>query len=236
MPGGGVLTISTRSVEGGNGSGRFVSLTVKDTGVGIPKDVLNRVFEPFFTTKEPGKGTGLGLSIIYGFVKESGGNVTLDSEVGHGTSVMLELPAQAGEIIVPQIVAPERAAVSGARSGETVLVVEDDEGVRQIAVGILEDLGYHVVEAQDGRTALDLFDRTPDIHLVFTDLVMPGMSGRDLAEELMKREMGAKVLLTSAYTDRLTAETTPSAVTGFLHKPYGESDLAQAVRRAMDGV
>jgi signal transduction histidine kinase len=234
MPGGGVLTISTREV--GGGAGRVVRLTVTDTGVGIPKDVLNRVFEPFFTTKEPGKGTGLGLSIIYGFVKESGGNVTLDSEVGHGTSVMLELPAQAGEIIVPQIVAPERAAVSGARSGETVLVVEDDEGVRQIAVGILEDLGYHVVEAQDGRTALDLFDRTPDIHLVFTDLVMPGMSGRDLAEELMKREMGAKVLLTSAYTDRLTAETTPSAVTGFLHKPYGESDLAQAVRRAMDGV
>jgi CheY-like chemotaxis protein len=236
MTGGGVLTISTREVGGGGGAGRVVRLTVTDTGVGIPKDVLNRVFEPFFTTKEPGKGTGLGLSIIYGFVKESGGNVTLDSEVGHGTSVMLELPAQAGEIIVPQIVAPERAAVSGARSGETVLVVEDDEGVRQIAVGILEDLGYHVVEAQDGRTALDLFDRTPDIHLVFTDLVMPGMSGRDLAEELMKREMGAKVLLTSAYTDRLTAETTPSAVTGFLHKPYGESDLAQAVRRAMDGV
>ena len=84
--------------------------------------------------------------------------------------------------------------------------------------------------------ALDLFDRTPNIHLVFTDLVMPGMSGRDLAEELTKRELRAKVLLTSAYTDRLTAETTPSAVTGFLHKPYGESDLAQAVRRAMDGV
>jgi signal transduction histidine kinase len=236
MPDGGVLTISTREVGGGNGAGRIVRLTVTDTGVGIPKDVLNRVFEPFFTTKEPGKGTGLGLSIIYGFVKESGGNITLDSEVGRGTSVMLELPAQAGEIMVPQIVAPERAVVSGARTGETVLVVEDDEGVRQIAVGILEDLGYRVVEAHDGRTALDLFDRTPDIHLVFTDLVMPGMSGRDLAEELMKREMGAKVLLTSAYTDRLTAETTPSAVTGFLHKPYGESDLAQAVRRAMDGV
>jgi signal transduction histidine kinase len=240
MPEGGTLTISTRLADGDSlgadgAPGHFVVLTVKDTGIGIPKDVLNRVFEPFFTTKDPGKGTGLGLSIIYGFVKESGGNITLDSEVGHGTSVVIHLPREEKDVVVPQIVAPPRPAMTGARSGETVLVVEDDEGVRQIAVGILEDLGYRVIEAQDARVALDLFERTPEIHLVFTDLVMPGMSGRDLAEELAKREQRAKVLLTSAYTDRLAAETTPNAVTGFLHKPYGEGDLARAVRRAMDG-
>lgn len=233
MPDGGTLTISTRLMHD-DGNAPLATLIVQDTGVGIAKDVMNRVFEPFFTTKEPGKGTGLGLSIIYGFVKESGGNITLDSEVGQGTRVTIQLPRQADDGVAPKIVAPERPTISGARNGETVLVVEDDEGVRQIAVGILEDLGYRVMEAQDGRTALDLFDRTPNIHLVFTDLVMPGMSGRDLAEELMKREMRAKVLLTSAYTDRLTADTTPNTITGFLHKPYGEGDLAQAVRRAMD--
>ncbi len=246
MPDGGTLTISTLTVSAASlglahgssaaASGRYVTLTVKDTGVGIPKDVMNRVFEPFFTTKEPGKGTGLGLSIIYGFVRESGGNITLESEVGCGTSVVIQLPQELSEAAVLPAPAPERRAVAGARNGETVLVVEDDEGVRQIAVGILEDLGYRVVEAQDGRTALELFDRTPKIHLVFTDLVMPGMSGRDLAEELTKRgETQAKVLLTSAYTDRLTAETTPNTITGFLHKPYGETDLAHAVRQAMDG-
>ncbi len=233
MPDGGTLTISTRLMQG-DGGAPLATLIVQDTGIGIPKDVMNRVFEPFFTTKEPGKGTGLGLSIIYGFVKESGGNITLDSEVGQGTRATIQLPRQVEDTAAPKLVTPERPAVSGARNGETVLVVEDDEGVRQIAVGILEDLGYRVMEARDGRTALDLFDRTPNIHLVFTDLVMPGMSGRDLAEELTKRALRAKVLLTSAYTDRLTAETTPNTITGFLHKPYGEGDLAQAVRRAMD--
>ena len=236
MPEGGILTISTElHKDSQTAVDRFVTLTVTDTGVGIPRDMVDRVFEPFFTTKEPGQGTGLGLSIIYGFVEESGGSVTLDSEVGRGTKIDLKLPQQAGEIVVPPMSVSANHVPLSAREGETVLVVEDDEGVRQIAVGAhLGDLGYTVMEAPDGRAALALLDGAPEISLVFSDLVMPGMNGRELAEELANRSIGVKVLLTSAYTERLTSVSAPGAVIGFLQKPYTEDDLALAVRRAID--
>jgi PAS domain S-box-containing protein len=244
MPDGGTLTISTRGdkhgvngvpIKNGSAGESFATLKVADTGVGIPKNLLERVFEPFFTTKEPDKGTGLGLSIIYGFVKESGGNISLDSEVGRGTSIVLQLPQHAGQEVSSLPITASERTIPTAREGETVLVVEDDEGVRQIAVSILGELGYGVIEAPNGGEALDMFDRTPKISLVFSDLVMPGMSGRDLAEKLSIRSTDTKVLLTSAYTDRITADTTPCTIIGFLQKPYNESDLAQAVRRAIDG-
>jgi len=245
MPDGGTMRVTTRNVrvdeahalrDAGLAPGDYVALTVADTGAGIPPEIRDRIFEPFFTTKELGRGTGLGLSIIYGFVKQSGGHITLESEVGRGTSITIYLPRAAGGAeAIRSVRADGKSVLPRARDGEIVLLVEDDKAVREVAATTLEDLGYEVLEAENGPGALEILTRMDRIDLLFTDLAMPGgMSGSDLAREAAKRKNGVKVLLTSAYAERLAAEANATIPMRLLNKPYREPDLAHAVRGAID--
>jgi len=244
MPRGGTLRIATSNVRLGDEDraryvdvtpGEYVSLSVSDTGEGIPPEIVDHVFEPFFTTKEMGRGSGLGLSIIYGFVKQSGGHLMLDTRVGRGTTITILLP-RADAALVPasaSAILPE-TDVPRAAVGEVVLAVEDDPGVRLAAVSALKDLGYIVEEAENAATALDALERLPRVDLLFTDLAMPGeLDGRGLAAEAVRRKPGLRVLLTSAYADRLSVEARGTALR-FLGKPYREPELAHAIRNAID--
>jgi signal transduction histidine kinase/response regulator RpfG family c-di-GMP phosphodiesterase len=244
MPDGGLLSITTRNVDSadverfgiaGAAPGGYVALIVTDTGVGMSAGVVERIFEPFFTTKEVGRGTGLGLSIIYGFVKQSGGHIAVDSKVGAGTRITLFLPR--ADAPAPASAAPvEVQAIPRAQPGEVVLVVEDHAAVRQVAAQILLDLGYEVLEAENGPTALDVLAERGRVDLLFTDLAMPGgLTGIDLAAAAAARVAGLPVLLTSAYVDKLAADPLPGARFKVLGKPYREPDLARAVREAIDG-
>jgi len=178
--------------------GQYVMITVSDTGSGMSPEVLKRVFEPFFTTKEVGKGTGLGLSMIYGFVKQSGGHVAIYSEPGEGTSVKLYLPRATST--GAHVTAPPQEKAMPAGS-ETILVVEDDPDVRAYVASALGVLGYTILKAEDGPSALALMKENPDVDLLFTDVVLPGgMNGRELADEIEKLNSDIKVLFTSGYT------------------------------------
>ena len=192
MPDGGRLVIETFNTHldfedvaavPGLAAGDYVVLSVSDTGAGMTPEVKARAFEPFFTTKGTGRGNGLGLATIYGFVRQSGGNATIYSEVGKGTTVNLYLPRTAIQRVAEP--AEKRPAAAEAGQGETVLVVEDDDRVRRLTAARLETLGYRVLEAANGAAALKLLNDMGDIDLVFTDLVMPGgMSGLDLARRV----------------------------------------------------
>ena len=193
MPNGGTLTIETANVELDEHyakthlavkPGVYVVLAVTDTGTGMTPEVQARLFEPFFTTKEPGKGTGLGLATVYGIVTQSGGSVDVYSEVGKGTSFKVYFPrADAAEMVV------ERAAAGcPARAGtQTVLVVEDADGLRELAKRLLERQGYTVLVAANADEALQLFDQNPSIDVLLTDVVMPGASGPELTRQLVER-------------------------------------------------
>ncbi|HET6469987.1 MAG TPA: response regulator [Geminicoccaceae bacterium] len=246
--GGGRITISTRNVAFGAeaaardpelASGAWVLVAVADTGSGIPPEALGRVFDPFYTTKEVGKGTGLGLSQVYGFVRQSGGHVRLRSALGRGTTVELYLPRAAG---VPAEPAPVAAAAApgptaGRARGETVLVVEDEPGVRALAVAALAELGYRVRVAGNAAAALALLEGGQPVDLLFTDVVMPGgMNGAELAAAARRLRPRLRVLLTSGYPahapggeDGLVAELP------ILAKPYRPAELAARVRAALDG-
>ncbi len=240
MPAGGRLTIETRNVNLSDDyvaqypeleEGEYVMLAVSDTGSGIPAEELRRVFEPFYTTKGAGKGTGLGLSMVYGFAKQSRGHVNIYSEVGQGTTVKLYLPrARKDE---PVIDASQQAFAGG--GAETILVVEDDDLVRQYVLTLLKSLGYNVLTANNGNAALEVLQGDPDVDLLFTDVVMPGgMSGRDLADEVQRRRPGMRVLYTSGYSDNVVVRQgrlDPSVV--LLSKPYRREDLAASVRKAL---
>jgi PAS domain S-box-containing protein len=243
MPNGGNLIIETADADidrdyaaahGDVEPGAYALLAVSDTGVGMTEEVRQRAFEPFFTTKGPGAGSGLGLSMVYGFVKQSGGHVQIYSEVGRGTSVRVYLPVQEAES--PQAHAGERGRPVGAAKGETVLVVEDDARVRRVSVRRLKQLGYRVIEAPDGPAALAALDRASAVHVLFTDLVMPGgMSGLELARAARAKRPDIAVLFTSGYAD-------PAIVKGemlteraeWLGKPYAAGDLATRLRRLLD--
>ena len=243
MPEGGCLTIETankhldRRYAAENteiAPGDYVVLAVSDTGTGIPSDILDQVFEPFFTTKGPGKGTGLGLSMIYGFAKQSGGHVKIYSEVGHGTTVRLYLPRADAEH--KQQDDDPAAEVEGAAHEATILVVEDDAEVRRVAVNQLMALGYRVIEAEDGKAALELLRQDPPIDLLFTDVVMPGgMSGPDLAREARKVRAALKVLLTSGYAEAALLGNAAGIgeLGSLLSKPYRKNDLARKVREVL---
>jgi CheY-like chemotaxis protein len=209
MPDGGRLTIATTNVDPEEAvcnrrleiSGPHVLLAVGDTGEGMARDVVEKAFDPFFTTKGIGKGTGLGLSQVYGFVKQSGGHVDIDSAPGKGTTIRILLPRMGDNgttvATAPQPVADTVVATSGA----TILVVEDEAVVRNFSTEVLRELGFNVLEASDGVAALGVMKNHPEVRLLFADIGLPGgMNGRQLADEAVRRRPGLKVLLTTGYT------------------------------------
>ena len=215
-------------------AGDYVLLAVTDTGCGMSPEILSRVFEPFYSTKETGKGTGLGLSQVYGFIKQSGGHVELYSEVGRGTTARLYLPRareMAEEAEEPAIwEAPELQY-----GPETILVVEDNENVRSVSTGSVRHLGYTVLEACDAPSAFAVLDESPDIDLLFTDVGLPGMNGKELAEEAVRRRPGLKVVFTSGYTRAAIEELDllrPGVI--LLPKPFTLEALARTLRTELD--
>lgn len=236
MPDGGRLTLETANREldsTGNGdAGPYVMVAVADTGHGIPAEIRDRVFEPFFTTKGLGRGTGLGLSMVYGFAKQSGGTVAIESEEGRGTVMRLFLPRSAGEAVART---GPVAAPAPARGHETILVVEDDPLVQGYVIAQLGSLGYRTLTASDGATALALVDQGASFDLLFTDIIMPGgMNGRELAEAVRLRRPGVRVLYTSGYTDNtIVHEGHLDPGVALLRKPYRKADLSQKIREML---
>jgi len=245
MPDGGALTIEARNVSIGAEldrtdayavpPGAYVRISVKDTGIGMTAETVAQVFDPFFTTKEVGKGTGLGLSMVYGFVKQSNGHIMIDSAPGAGTTMSLFLPRQeiAGDADEGE---DEPLAAQQGRETETILVVEDDDDVRTYTVGVLRELGYRVIEAHDGTAALREFDRQgADITLMLTDVVMPRMSGHEIAEAGRARIPGLKVLFISGYTrDTIMQDGKLAPGVDLLSKPFTYTMLATKLREILD--
>jgi two-component system, NtrC family, sensor kinase len=212
--------------------GQYVLISVTDTGTGMAKDVIDRAFEPFYTTKQSGQGTGLGLSQVYGFVKQSGGHVKIYSEAGEGTTVKIYLPRFFGKApaVDPQPVEPRRS-----HSRECVLVVEDDAEVRGYVVETLGILGYDVFEAANGEDALRLLDQKKTIRLLLTDVVMPGMNGRKLAEEARQRQPSLKVLYMTGYSrNAIVHQGRLDPGVELIQKPLTSEHLASAIRRVLD--
>jgi two-component system, cell cycle sensor histidine kinase and response regulator CckA len=242
MPGGGRLTIETLNVEldswyaethVGVQEGEYVMLAVSDTGKGVPPEARVRLFEPFFTTKERGKGTGLGLSTVYGIVKQSGGHIWVYSEAGHGATFKVYLPRVTEEQPVQE---PVRETAALERGAETILLVEDEIGVRALVREVLRQTGYTVLEATDVDDALRICrEYAGHIHLLLTDVVMPIMSGRELAERAASIRPELKVLYMSGYTDSVVLHHgVTSRDTQFLQKPFTPKTLASKVRAAID--
>jgi CheY-like chemotaxis protein len=242
MPQGGTVTIETDNIArnpdfAGNSAsvrpGPHVTLRVRDTGCGMDEQTKARIFEPFFTTKEPGKGTGLGLSTVYGIVKQSGGSIQVDSAPGRGTTFTVYLPRVSDEA--------ETSAVDGSgaavpKGSETVLLVEDDEAIRSLARRILQTQGHSVLEALDAQGAIRLAETHPStIHLLITDIVMPQMSGRELAKRLAALRPSMKVLYVSGYTDDAVIRHGISVhEVAFLQKPFSPDSLTRKVREVLD--
>ena len=245
MEGNGRLVIETavietdREMEGGEGwlvPGKYVRLSVSDTGAGMDKDVLSRAFEPFFTTKEQGKGTGLGLSTVYGFARQTGGTATIYSELGNGTTINLYFPAFEES---PKSLAESDDAthVVPTSRGEMILVVEDNDDVRAVTEQRLAKLGYRVLAAASGPEAVQLLEANREVELVFSDVVMPGgMTGLDVAQWVREHRPSTKVLLTSGFAeDVIGANEELAPGLEVLRKPYSQQSLANALRRALDG-
>ncbi|HEY8335100.1 MAG TPA: CHASE3 domain-containing protein [Tardiphaga sp.] len=247
MPGGGSLTIETSNAYLDDDyaaahaevtSGQYVLISVTDTGTGMPNEVAERAFDPFYTTKGVGKGTGLGLSQVHGFVKQSNGHVKIYSEPGQGSTIKIYLPRFYGD----DVGHPEArhdsspaAALPRARDGEIVLLVEDDERVRHTSVDSLRELGYTVVHASDGAQALTVLTLQPRIDLLFTDIVMPGMNGRQLADLAREQRPDLKVLYTTGYTkNAIVHNGVLDADVAMLPKPFSIGQLAVSIRRALD--
>jgi PAS domain S-box-containing protein len=241
MPQGGRLTIETAAVELDEGfaaqhtsvkPGRYTLLAVTDSGVGMDAETKDHIFEPFFTTKETGKGTGLGLATVYGIVKQSGGSIWVYSELGRGTTFKVYLPRVDALAAAP----PRRSVRADASGHETVLVVEDEEAVMRLTERILRGAGYRVLAAKGGAEALALSDRHEgDIHLLLTDVVMPEMSGREIAEKMACKAPRLAVVYMSGYTDdAIVHYGILDPGTRFLAKPFTAADLKRKVREALD--
>jgi signal transduction histidine kinase len=237
MPEGGRLTIETANCylderyvaeHGGLVPGQYVLLAVTDTGGGMSSEVAAKAFDPFFTTKRSGVGTGLGLSQVYGFVKQSGGHVKIYSEPRKGTTIKVYLPRHFGtEEARPAV---ERTTLPTSDGSVAILVVEDEEGVRRYTIEALRDLGYRVLEADGGKAALELIDAEPDIAVLFTDVVMPDMNGKRLADAALKRRPGLKVLFTTGYTrNAIVHNGMLDPGVNLLPKPFSLQDLARKV-------
>ena len=245
MPGGGKLTIETQNAhldsryvasEMGVPAGQYVMIAITDTGTGMTPDVIAKAFDPFFTTKEVGKGTGLGLSQVYGFVKQSGGHVKIYSEVGQGTSIKIYLPRAAGPVLEAETAELHDDLPQGEQQ-EVILVVDDEPAVRQFSADALTELGYRVLEAGNAAAALSLLAAQPDIAMLFTDIVMPDVNGRQLVEEAHKIRSDLKVLYTTGYTRNAVVHN--GVVDKGVHligKPFTIDDLAARVREVLDMV
>jgi PAS domain S-box-containing protein len=242
MPQGGRLVVETANTDADEtfsqahieaAAGPYVVLAVSDTGSGMSAETQVRVFEPFFTTKEVGKGTGLGLSTVYGIVRQSGGTIGVYSEVGSGSTFRVYLPKVESALEAERHQAP--AAVH-ARGTETILIVEDDAKVRALVQRVLESAGYTVLPATDGQDALSILQRRPGrIHLVLTDIVMPGMSGPELLSRLREEHPGCKGLYMSGYSDKaLSPSQFLQSEVPYLQKPFSPGALAQRVREVLD--
>jgi CheY-like chemotaxis protein len=242
MPAGGRVRIETRNITLGRRAaaaipalppGPYVLVSVSDNGTGMPAAVLQHAMEPFFTTKEIGKGTGLGLSQVYGFVRQSGGQVQIDSAPGRGTTVRLYLPRSDAVRERRPETSPQRRATHGS---ERVLVVEDDADVREVVRETLSSLGYHVFVTNNGPEALKVLEHDGPFDLLFTDLVMPnGMSGLELARAARQRCPELRVLLTSGYApDPALSDELQAGRLDILRKPYRQTTLAMKVRAALE--
>jgi CheY-like chemotaxis protein len=209
-------------------------IMVRDYGSGMSPDVLARAFDPFFTTKGVGKGTGLGLSQVFGFVKQSGGHIGIESRLGEGTTIRLFLPrhAEAASVAAEDTSGP---APARARRGERILLVEDDDRVRRFSLEAVEDLGYSVTAAPDGATALAMIDGDPDYAILFTDVVMPGMSGTELAAAVKGKRPDIRILYTTGYAhDAASRDGLVEPGADVLLKPFTVTQLAQKLRDMLD--
>jgi CheY-like chemotaxis protein len=245
MPEGGRLVIETSNVEideeyagthADTVPGPYAMISVTDTGTGMTKDVREKLFEPFFTTKEKGKGTGLGLPSVYGIVKQSGGFVWVYSEPGRGTAFKIYLPrAEEEEETTGSVRTPRSNRKTGA---ETILLVEDDEEVRKVALRILRRNGYHVLEAANGADALRVCEAAGSgVDLVVTDIVMPEMGGSELAERIREKQPDARILFTSGFTeDAAVRQSFLQPGEAFIEKPFTPATLAKKAREVLDGV
>ena len=245
MPGGGRLTIETGNAYLDDAyvaqvpepvpAGQYVLIAVSDAGSGMDLETLAQVFEPFFTTKDVGKGTGLGLSQVYGFVRQSGGHIRIYSEVGEGTTVKIYLPRLMTEAPLPERTATSSAATTHG-GAESILVVEDHEDLRTFSTSVLRELGYCVLEAANGRSALEVLQAAQDVDLLFTDVVLPeGMDGRRLADEAKRRRPGNKVLFTTGYTrNAIVHNGRLDPGVDLIGKPFSFDALAAKVREVLD--
>lgn len=242
MPSGGKLTIETANAHVDDSyaarypevsAGQYVLISVTDTGVGMTADVMSRAFDPFFTTKPLGEGTGLGLSQVFGFVKQSGGHIKLYSEVGDGTTVKIYLPRLVSASAIAET--PEPQVEPAGHSDETVLVVEDEDDVRVYSTETLRELGYSVLDAQDGTSALHLLEQHPEVNLLFTDVGLPGMNGRRLVEEATRVRPGLKVLFTTGYArNAIVHQGRVDPGVELLVKPFTRAQLALRIRAVLD--
>ena len=241
MPNGGKLRVETRNVQlqgmrelpDDLPAGQYVQLTVADTGIGMDEVTRAQIFEPFFTTKPKGSGTGLGLSMVYGIVRQSQGAIRVESAPGAGTSFHIYLPL----VDAPAEQRPEVVPSSAAHGSETILVVEDQADVRDFACGVLRSLGYRVLDAANGNQAIRLAQSGSErIHLLLSDVIMPGMTGRDVAERLQGLDPQIKVLYMSGYSDDVVMDRgVLQAGVAYLAKPFSPDELAEKVRRTLDG-
>jgi CheY-like chemotaxis protein len=227
-----MLDAGHRAVQAGSPAGPYVSVVISDTGVGMEESVRARVFEPFFTTKDKAKGTGLGLATVYALVQQSGGFIDVQSAPGHGTVFTVYLP-RAPEIAPAEPLAPADGAP--ADGAETILVVEDEQSVRNLAVRALRRMGYHVLEAADAETALQLSRAHPStIHLVLTDVMMTGRTGPQLVAALRDEREDFRVLYMSGYAGGLVLDAGLDGTTEFLPKPFTARRLGAKVREVLD--
>jgi CheY-like chemotaxis protein len=240
MPNGGTLTIETANVDLGDDvvdaiPGPHVALIVTDSGLGMTREVRERLFEPFFTTKEAGSGTGLGLSMAHAIVRQSGGHIIVDSRPGNGSVFTVYFPQQpdGASAPTPPLSLPTGAIVKGEG---IVLLAEDDRSVRKLVVTELTRRGFTVLDAEDGAAALATFKREKDrIDILVTDVVMPNMNGADLAKEAERLRPGLKILFISGHPERAGAALDPTGVTNLLMKPFTADTLAARIKELITG-
>ncbi|MDY7037978.1 MAG: ATP-binding protein, partial [Thermodesulfobacteriota bacterium] len=243
MPDGGTLIFKSENItldreyfksHIGSSPGEYVLLSVSDTGHGMDKEVMERIFEPFFTTKKTGKGTGLGMAMVYGIVESHNGYITCDSKIGQGSSFNIYFPVIEEEV---EVVDLEKEEVPIRRGNETILLVDDDENIRQSASEIMINFGYKVLTAVDGETSLEIYQNEFEkISLVILDLIMPGMGGRRCLEKLIEINPHVQVIIASGYSEDVEArEWLEKHAQGFIDKPYEFRQLLNMIREVLNG-